>query len=250
MAKQLGSVNESLRHLVGLVMRSKLPATVVLTLVAVLSFGAAAHADPVEEGKAPAPSLALSSNTPVAGTAGSVATAPTATAVTAPTAGSLATAPTATVVTAPSEATVASTVAGAPSEPPTVASTVAGAPSVPPTTAYDLGKTALDTKDFGTAVAQFRLAIVADPGNADAHNFLAFSSRKNGDLTTAFAEYKVALKLNPKHRGAHEYLGEYYVQVGKVSLAKTELAKLKVICGVGCEQYLDLAKTIASTKKK
>ena len=232
-------------------MRSKLPVTVILTVAAVLSFGAAAHADPVEEGKAPAPSLALSSNTPVAGTTGpapttTVATAPTATVVTAPTAGSLATAPTATVVTTPSEAIVP----GAASEPPTVASTVAGAPSGPPTTAYDLGKTALDSKDFTTAVTQFRLAIVADPGNADAHNFLAFSSRKNGDLTTAFAEYKVALKLNPKHRGAHEYLGEYYVQVGKVSLAKTELAKLKVICGVGCEQYLDLAKTIASTKKK
>ena len=224
-------------------MRSKLPVTVVLTLAAVLSVGVAAHADPVEEGKAPAPSLALSSNTPVAGTTGP---APTATAVAAPPAGSLATAPTATVVTAPSEAIVP----GAASEPPTVASTVAGTPSEPPTTAYDLGKTALDTKDFATAVTQFRLAIVADPGNADAHNFLAFSSRKNGDLTTAFAEYKVALKLNPKHRGAHEYLGEYYVQVGKVSLAKTELAKLKVICGVGCEQYLDLAKTIAATKKK
>ena len=89
MAKQLGSVNESPHRLVGLVMRSKLPVTVVLTLAAVLSVGVAAHADPVEEGKAPAPSLALSSNTPVAGTAGSLATAPTATAVTAPTAGSV-----------------------------------------------------------------------------------------------------------------------------------------------------------------
>ena len=228
-------MNKTSADAVALGMRSKLPLVVISVLTMTLAIGSlAAVADPVEEGSsttAPALGLSKPATAAPAGVIGS-GSATNATPVASVTGGQPA----------------AAAEPGATGGP--AAAALPGATSGPPTTAYDLGKAALDGSDYVTAVAQFKAVIAADPKNADAHNLLAFSSRKNGDLKTAFAEYKVALKLNPKHRGAHEYLGEYYVQVGKLSLAKAELAKLKTICGVGCEQYLDLAATIASVKKK
>ena len=252
-------MNKTSADAVAFGMRSKLPLVVISVLTVTLAIGSlAAVADPVEEGSsttAPALGLSKPATAAPAGVVGSGS--PTnATPVVSVTGGPSSSAlPGATG--GPSSSSLPGATGGQPAaaaEPGATggpaAAALPGATSGPPTTAYDLGKAALDGSDYVTAVAQFKAVIAADPKNADAHNLLAFSSRKNGDLKTAFTEYKVALKLNPKHRGAHEYLGEYYVQVGKLTLAKAELAKLKTICGVGCEQYLDLAATIASVKKK
>ena len=231
--------------------RAVLTTAVVTTAAFTLALAGPVRADPVEEGKAPASSLGLTPTGPVAAAPTATNAAPVATAANA--------APVATAANAApvaNAAPIANTAAPVGTDGAVAPSSVPGAtdgttiPAAPPTTAYDLGKAALVANDFGTAVAKFREAVGADPNNADAHNFLAFSSRKNGDIKTAFAEYKTAIKLNPSHRGAHEYLGEAYVQIGKMTQAKTELAKLKTICGVTCEQYLDLSRTISAAKKK
>jgi hypothetical protein len=52
------------------------------------------------------------------------------------------------------------------------------------------------------------------------------------------------LRINPNHLGALEYQGELFLQTKKVSAAKKNLAKLKQLCGVNCEEYLDLKKAI------
>ena len=106
----------------------------------------------------------------------------------------------------------------------------------------------------GWSRAQFELlAVLRDnPRNADAHNMLAYSYRKQDkpDLPKAFEHYKIALQLNPSHRGAHEYIGEAYLADRQPALAEHHLAELEKICGNHqCEEYLDLAQAIAAYRK-
>lgn len=91
------------------------------------------------------------------------------------------------------------------------------------------------------------------PGNADAHNLLAYSYRKQAtpNLPRAFEHYNIALKLNPNHKGAHEYIGEAYLMDKNPAKAEEHLAQLKTICGnATCEEYEDLVKAIAEYKAK
>jgi tetratricopeptide (TPR) repeat protein len=95
--------------------------------------------------------------------------------------------------------------------------------------------------------------VKAEPGNADAHNLLAYSYRKSPspDLAKAFEHYNIALRLNPRHKGAHEYIGEAYLMDRKPAEAEKHLAELEKICGNrSCEEYADLAKSIADYKAK
>jgi Tfp pilus assembly protein PilF len=106
----------------------------------------------------------------------------------------------------------------------------------------------------GWARAQLDLKVVVrdEPGNADAHNLLAYTFRKQEkpDLAKAFEHYKTALKLNPQHKGAHEYIGEAYLMDRKPEQAEQHLASLEKICGNRqCEEYQDLAKAIAAFRK-
>ena len=59
------------------------------------------------------------------------------------------------------------------------------------------------------------------------------------------AYYQKALAIEPDNVNTHEYLGEGYVAIGRVELARLELDKLARICGTSCEQYEDLAKAIS-----
>ncbi len=112
---------------------------------------------------------------------------------------------------------------------------------------------AIRLKDWKKSVAELTLAIKDRPGNADAHNLLAYSYRKQAtpDLPKAFEHYNIALKLNPNHKGANEYIGEAYLMDKKPAKAEEHLARLKTICGnTSCEEYRDLAKSIADYKAK
>lgn len=101
------------------------------------------------------------------------------------------------------------------------------------------------------AIAELRIAVREEPKNADAHNLLAYSFRKQAkpDLAKAFEHYKIALQLDPKHKGAHEYIGEAYLMDKKLAEAERHLAELEKICGnKTCEEYADLAKAITQFK--
>lgn len=162
-------------------------------------------------------------------------------------------APTSTVAGAPTVATVAST------KPPAAPSPAAPSPAAPAPTPSGVaavdhmatGRAAVAKSDWKAAVAQFSLAVGANPKDADANNMLGYSYRKSGDLTNAFKYYKIALTIDPKHTGALEYQGEAYVMVGKMAEAKANLAKLKSLgCSTKCEEYVDLAAFIAKPPKK
>jgi Tfp pilus assembly protein PilF len=112
---------------------------------------------------------------------------------------------------------------------------------------------AIGAKDWSRAVNELKIAVKAEPGNADAHNLLAYSYRKSPspDLAKAFEHYNIALRLNPRHKGAHEYIGEAYLMDRKPAEAEEHLAELEKICGNrSCEEYADLAKSIADYKAK
>jgi Flp pilus assembly protein TadD len=122
-----------------------------------------------------------------------------------------------------------------------------------PSFAFDTGGTDIPTmaearadikaEHWQSAIEKLKL-IVADNGSADAYNLLGYSYRNLGDFKRAGQFYSRALKLDPNHTGALEYQGILFVKTGELDAAKANLAKLKTICGVSCEEYEDLAEAI------
>lgn len=125
------------------------------------------------------------------------------------------------------------------------------APEATATESLANARRAIEVKDWPRALTELRVALQAAPDNADVHNLLGFSYRKqaNPDLPKAFEHYQQALKLNPAHKGAHEYIGEAYLIDNKPDEARRHLAALEKICGNRtCEEYADLEKAIANFK--
>lgn len=113
-------------------------------------------------------------------------------------------------------------------------------------------RTAIAQSDWRTARFETQKVVDEEPSNADAHNLLAYTYRKQEkpDLAKAFEHYKTALKLNPQHKGAHEYIGEAYLMDRKPAMAEQHLSDLEKICGNRqCEEYQDLAKALAAYRK-
>ncbi len=130
----------------------------------------------------------------------------------------------------------------------------ADTPTMDPQVASDhIGdaRKAIQTKNWAAAITELKTAVREEPRNADAHNLLAYSYRKQAkpDLPKAFEHYGIALKLNPNHRGAHEYIGEAYLMDKNPAEAEKHLAALERICGNKiCEEYADLQRAITAFK--
>lgn len=108
-------------------------------------------------------------------------------------------------------------------------------------------------KDWPRAIAELNAVVKAEPRNADAHNLLGYSHRKQlrPDLAKAFEHYKLALQIDPGHKGAHEYIGEAYLMDQKPALAEKHLAELARLCGnKSCEEYRDLDEAIKAYKAR
>ena len=118
--------------------------------------------------------------------------------------------------------------------------------------AVKTARSAIAAGDFATAQTGLKVALAADPGNADLHNLYAYSIRKgaNPDMELVFKHYNEALRIDPKHRGAQEYIGEAYLMVGNPAKAKEHLAALDKLCFFGCEEYTMLKKAIADYEAK
>ena len=85
---------------------------------------------------------------------------------------------------------------------------------------YAAGSTAIKAEQFAAAIPLLARATARDPRNADAHNLLAYATRRNGDPAGAIPIYQKALAIDPKHRRAHEYIGEAYLMLGNVAKAR------------------------------
>ena len=112
---------------------------------------------------------------------------------------------------------------------------------------------AIDAQDWNMAMRELSVAVREAPRNADVHNLMGYTYRKrpNPDMAKAYEHYDIALKLDPNHKGAHEYVGEAYLQDKRLADAELQLVALERICGgKNCEEYEDLAKSIADYKAK
>ena len=109
---------------------------------------------------------------------------------------------------------------------------------------YTEGVNAVKRGDYPTAIRLLETVVSRDQGNANAYNWLAYSTRKNGDANRAIPIYEKALAIDPKHRGAHEYIGEAYLVLGNLAKAKEHLAVLDKLCFFPCEEYADLKKAV------
>jgi tetratricopeptide (TPR) repeat protein len=109
---------------------------------------------------------------------------------------------------------------------------------------YAAGVKAIEAGQYAAAIPLLQKAIARDPTNADAHNWLAYAVRRNGDPAGSIPIYQKALTLDPKHRGAHEYIGEAYLTLDNLPKAKEHLARLDKLCFFPCSQYRDLKKAV------
>ena len=115
---------------------------------------------------------------------------------------------------------------------------------------YAAGARAIEAKDWKSAIRHLSSASLRDTRNADIQNQLAYAYRNSGELDLAFKHYNRALELNPRHRGAREYLGEAYLLANEVQKAQDQLAALREICLIPCEEYEDLEKAITAYSKR
>lgn len=129
-------------------------------------------------------------------------------------------------------------------------------PNRPVTTVQDRlakARKAVEAKEWSAAMRELNAALREAPQNADVHNLLGYTWRKRAapDMVKAFEHYNMALKFDPRHKGAHEYIGEAYLLEKRPAEAERHLAELEKICGNrDCEEYRDLAKSIADFRSR
>lgn len=114
-------------------------------------------------------------------------------------------------------------------------------------------RAAIAAKDWSHAISELNAAVKLEPRNADVHNLLGYSHRKQArpDLAKAFEHYKLALQIDPRHKGAHEYIGEAYLMAQRPAEAEKHLAELARLCGnQTCEEYVDLSEAIKAHNAK
>ena len=108
----------------------------------------------------------------------------------------------------------------------------------------------IKAKDFKAAVTDLGALVDGGMNHPDVYSLLGFSYRKSGDRTNGALYYRKALDLDPLHKGALEYQGAMFVEMGDMTKAKVNFAKLVQLCPSGCEEREDLEKDIAAAAKK
>ena len=109
---------------------------------------------------------------------------------------------------------------------------------------YTAAVKAIKAGDFQKAIPLLEGVTAREPQNADAFNWLAYATRRNGDPAASIPIYEKALAIDPKHRGAHEYIGEAYLSLDNLAKAKEYLVRLDKLCFFSCEEYRDLKKAV------
>lgn len=112
---------------------------------------------------------------------------------------------------------------------------------------YAAARALVEAGDYEKAIAALgALGKMEDPRVL---NWLGFSSRKLGRTDEAVDFYQKALTIAPEFTPAHEYLGEAWLQEKDIAKAKEELKAIETLCGgTSCEEYEDLAKSIAAAE--
>jgi len=122
-------------------------------------------------------------------------------------------------------------------------------PAKPEDPQYTAALKAIKAKEYAKAIPLLEGVTQREPQNADAYNWLAYATRKNGDPRASIPIYQKALAIDPKHKGAHEYIGEAYLMLGDLPKAKEHLKTLDSLCFITCEEYRDLKRAVQAYEK-
>jgi tetratricopeptide (TPR) repeat protein len=103
-----------------------------------------------------------------------------------------------------------------------------GAPRERAVNAYNEGVKLMLDKYYAAAQEQFERALALDEALAEAHNNLAFSLRMQGmhNFERSLNHYNRALELKPDLARAYLYRGVLFTQMGDLSRARADQAKL------------------------
>ncbi|MGE0847453.1 MAG: tetratricopeptide repeat protein [Flavobacteriaceae bacterium] len=94
------------------------------------------------------------------------------------------------------------------------------------------------------------LETAADKADPRVLNYLGYSHRKAGRVETGLAYYAKALAGDPNYTLAREYLGEAYVHMGKIDLARDQLHEIAARAGTDSEEFRALAEAIAAAERE
>lgn len=115
---------------------------------------------------------------------------------------------------------------------------------------FAAGKRALAAADWTGAIAAFRSTALRDTRNADVQYYLGYAHLRLLRLEEAIAYFRQALMLNPRHRGARGHLGEAYLVIGDFAKAEEQLAALRRICLIPCDEYGYLERAITIDRNR
>jgi Flp pilus assembly protein TadD len=107
------------------------------------------------------------------------------------------------------------------------------------------GETALAAGRFNDAEDAFETSLAVDPRNRKAFIDLGRTAQRQKLFGQAIRFYNKALALEPNDLDALSAQGTAMVELGALSPARNNLAKLQKICASGCAQATTLAAAIA-----
>jgi len=114
---------------------------------------------------------------------------------------------------------------------------------------YTAAVKAIKANEYAKAIPLLEGVVSRDDKNADAYNWLAYATRKNGNPAASLPLYQKALAIDPKHKGAHEYIGEAYLMLDNLPKAKEHLSTLNSLCFITCGEYRDLKRAVDAYEK-
>ena len=85
-----------------------------------------------------------------------------------------------------------------------------------------------------------------EPVTPEALNYRGYAMRKLGRVEESIAYYLHSVALDPEYTQVRGYLGEAYVTLGRLDLAREQLAEIEKRCGTTCEAYGALAEALAA----
>ena len=125
----------------------------------------------------------------------------------------------------------------------------ASTPGRPEDPQYTAAVKAIKANEYAKAIPLLEGVVSRESKNANAYNWLAYATRKNGNPSASLPLYQKALAIDPKHRGAHEYIGEAYLMLDNLPKAKEHLRALSSLCFLPCSEHRDLKKAVDAYEK-